>query len=59
MSIEIIALEYYIILPNSGTNLPAKLCPRREVFHPFLSYDRKHVAATTIPHIKLLIKLIK
>ena len=59
MSIEGIELEHFNAAPNADINSSSLTCPRRAVFHSFLSDDSKHDAATTTAHSKRLISLLK
>ena len=59
MSIEGIALEHFSAAPQSDINSSSLTCPRRAVFHSFLSDDSKQDAATTTAHSKRLISLLK
>ena len=59
VSIEGIALENFIELPQTEINSSTKACPRHSVFQSFLSDDSKQDAATTTAHIKHLIELLK
>ena len=58
MSIEGIALEHFSAAPKSDINSSSLTCPRRAVFHSFLSDDSKHDALTTTAHSKRLISLM-
>ena len=55
VSIEGIALENFIALPQTGIKTSKTLCPRHTVFNYFLSDDRKEDATTTTSHRKRLI----
>ena len=59
MSIEVIALEHFSIVPKTDINSTTPLRQRHAVFHSFLSDDRKQVDATTTVHIKRLISFLK
>ena len=58
MSIEVIVLESFSTLPNSGINLSTKPCPLNAVFH-FLSDYSKQDAAVTNPHRNHFIGILK
>ena len=58
MSIEVIALEHFSALPETGINSSTKSCLRHAVFQYCFSDDNKHDAATTTSHRKSLIELI-
>ena len=51
VSIEGIVLEHFSAAPKSDINSSSLTCPRRAVFHSFLSDDSKHDAATTTAHL--------
>ena len=59
MSIEYIALENSITLPNSGIKLSTKSCLCHAVFRYFLSGYIKQDSATTNSHSKCLVELLK
>ena len=59
MSIEIIELENFSELPETGINSSSKSCRRHAVFHSFLSDYSKQDASTTTSQRKLLIELLK
>ena len=59
MSIEVISLEHFSAAPKSDINSSSLPCPRRAVFHSFLSDDSKQYADTTTAHSKRLISLLK
>ena len=59
MSIEGIALENFSAAKKSDINSSSLTCPRRAVFHSFLSDDSKQDAATTTAQSKRLIPLLK
>ena len=59
VSIEVIALEHFSALPQTEINSSTKSCPRHEVFHSFLSDDRKQDSATTTAQSKRFIELLK
>ena len=59
MSIEGIASEHFSAAPQAYINTSSLTCPRRAVFHSFLSDDSKQDAATNTAHSKRLISLLK
>ena len=59
MSIEGIALKHFGALPKADIKSSTILRQRHAVFHPFLSDDSKHDAATTTAHSKQLITFLK
>ena len=59
VSIEGISLGHFSAAPKSDINSSSLTCPRRAVFHSFLSDDSKQYAATTTAHSKRLISLLK
>ena len=59
MSIEVIALEHFIAVPQTNLNSTTPSRQRHAVFHSFLSDDSKHDAVATTAHSKGLISLFK
>ena len=59
MSIEGIALEHFGALPQTEIKSSSKPCPSHEVFHSFLSDDRKKDSDITTAHRNCLIGLLK
>ena len=59
MSIDVIALEYFISAPQADINSSIISLQCHAVFYPFLSDDIKQDAATTTAHSKKLISLLK
>ena len=59
VSIDFIALEHFIALPQTEIKSSTKPCPSHAVFPFFLSDDRKQYVATTNAHRKLLIGILK
>ena len=59
MSIEVISLEHFIVVPKSDINSTTLSRQRHAVFHSLLSVDSKQDAATTTAHSKHFIELIK
>ena len=57
--IEGIALEHFSAATQSDINSSSLPCPRRAVFHSFLSDDSKQDAATTTAHRNRLISFLK
>ena len=59
MSIEVIALEIFSVVPKTDihSTIPSRQC--HEVFHSFLSDNSKQDDATTTAHSKRLISLLK
>ena len=59
VSIEGIAQEYFIAVPQADINSTTPSRQRHALFHSFLSDDIKQDAATNTAHIKHLISLLK
>ena len=59
MSIEGIALEYFIEIKQTEIKPPIEPCLRHSVFHYFLSDDSKQDSATNTAHRKCLIEILK
>ena len=59
VSIEGISLKLFNALPKSIINASTKLCPSHAVFNSFLSNDSKQDSATTAPHRKRFIEILK
>ena len=59
MSIEVIALEHFSVVPKTDINSTTPSSQRHALFHSFLSDDSKQYAATTTAHRKSLISLLK
>ena len=59
MSIEGIALEHFISVPQTDLNSTVPSCQRYSVFYSFLYYDIKQDSATTTAHITHFILFLK
>ena len=59
MSIEGIALEHFIAVPQTNINSTTPSRQRHTFFHYFLSGESKQDSATTTAFIKSLISLLK
>ena len=59
MSIEVISLEHFSVLPQTEINSSTKPCPRHGVFCYFLSDGIKQYYAATTAHNQRLIELLK
>ena len=58
VSIEGITLEHFSASPQADINSSSLPCPRRALFHSFLSDDSKQDSATTTAHSKRLVSLL-